>query len=130
MKQLLDVSAPYRWALTLSFVLLITTLSLTPGHGSPDDSVFVWLLVNTAKPVQKLMHVISYAALAVLWMWTLSAVRSRAQRIAVTLLLTVALGLVLEVLQLGVAGRFGTISDVLLNVIGAIAGSILAIIVL
>ena len=126
----LAVRTRYRWLITLAFIAFIVVLSLTPGLGRADDSVFSWLLFNTAKTVQKLMHVSVYAALAVLWMWTLEKVESKLLRIFLTLLLTVGLGVVLEVFQTRVPGRYGTFFDVLLNAIGAIAGLLLALLVL
>jgi len=88
--------------------------------------MFSWLVVNTATPIQKAMHVAVYALLAVLWMWTLDSVESRAIRVAVTLAVCVGLGAVLEWHQTQVPGRFGTVADVVLNVIGAIVGLIAA----
>ena len=59
-------------------------------------------------------------------MWSLEAVESRTARIALTFVLTVGLGAILEWYQTLVPGRFGTIVDALLNAIGAIAGLLLA----
>lgn len=126
----LAVRIRYRWLITLAFIAFIVVLSLTPGLGRADDSVFSWLLLNTAKPIQKLMHVSVYAALALLWMWTLAKIESKPIRILLTLLLTVSLGVVLELLQTRVPGRFGTFFDMLLNAIGAVAGLLLALLIL
>mgnify|MGYP001821846347 FL=1 len=76
------------------------------------------------------MHVAMYAALVVLWMWTLEAVGSRALRALLSVILAIGLGALLEWRQLYVAGRFGTLTDVLLNSAGAVIGLVLAILFL
>ena len=130
MLQILSTPPLYRWLLTLAFVAIIVALSVTPERGQQGDSIFAWLVTHTAPTLQKLLHVAVYAALAMLWMWTLDDVRSQVLRIALTLLLTVGLGAALEWYQTRVPGRFGTVVDALLNALGAIGGTVLAIIVL
>ena len=125
-----DIPMLYRWLVTLAFVALIIALSILPGRAEPGDSVFSWLVVNTAPPVQKAMHVAIYAALVVLWIWALEAVGSRALRALLSVILAIGLGALLEWRQLYVAGRFGTLTDVLLNSVGAVVGLILAIVFL
>ena len=126
MLKILSIAPAYRLAITLVFVGVVIALSIAPGIERPGDSMFSWLVVNTATPIQKAMHVAVYALLAVLWMWTLDSVESRAIRVAVTLAVCVGLGAVLEWHQTQVPGRFGTVADVVLNVIGAIVGLIAA----
>ena len=126
----LSLPALYRWLITIMFVGLVVILSVTPGRAQPGDSIFVWLVVNTPTPLQKLMHVAIYAALALLVMWSLEAVESRTARIALTFVLTVSLGAVLEWYQTLVPGRFGTIIDALLNAIGAVAGLLIGLLIL
>jgi VanZ family protein len=89
--------------------------------------MFVWLVVHTATPVQKALHVGIYGALAVLWMWTLEPIESRLLRIVLALVASVGLGALLEWHQTRVPGRFGTVLDVILNAAGAIAGLLLAL---
>jgi len=123
---LLTVPPAWRWLLTLAFVALVIALSVAPGVARPGDSVFEWLVANTATPVQKAMHVAIYAMLAALWFWTLESVDSRILRFALALVVTVGLGALLEWRQTMVPGRFGTLMDVMLNACGAIAGLIMA----
>lgn len=130
MQQLLAVPVAWRWAATLAFVALIVVLSVTPASGRTGDSIFVWLVVNTATPLQKLLHVAIYAVLSALWLWTLADIPSRPLRMALSFVLSVGLGTALEVHQTSVPGRFGTIADVLLNAIGAIIGLAAAIVLL
>ncbi|MBT8109768.1 MAG: VanZ family protein [Gammaproteobacteria bacterium] len=130
MLKILAIAPAYRLGITLVFVGVVIALSIAPGIERPGDSIFGWLIFNTATPIQKAMHIVVYATLAVLWMWTLDPIESRVTRIVLTLSLTVGLGAVLEWHQTRVPGRFGTVADVVLNLIGAIAGLIAALILL
>lgn len=116
----------YRWVFTLLFAGIIVALSITPGIDRPGDSFLSWLVVNTAKPIQKAMHFGVYAILALLWMWALESIDSRVSRIALAFVATAGLGAVLEWHQTRIPGRFGTVADVLLNALGAVAGLIVA----
>ena len=126
MPQFLSIPAPYRCLITIAFVVVIVMLSVTPGREQAGDTVFGWLVANTATPVQKTLHVVVYATLAGLWMWTLAGLESKLLRIVLALLLSIGLGAALEWYQTQVPGRFGTLADVLLNAVGAIAGVVLA----
>lgn len=119
-----------RLGITLSVLLFIVAGSVVPGHARPGDSVFVWLIAATPTALQKILHVIVYAALAMLWMWTLERIPSSPIRIATALTITVATGASLEWYQTTVPGRFGTLTDVILNAGGAISGVIIALLLL
>jgi hypothetical protein len=125
-----SVPAVARWGITLVFAALVVALSVTPGVARPGDNAFVWIVVNTPAPLQKLMHVVVYATLALLWMWTLESIESRLVRITLVIVATVGLGAVLEWHQTSVPGRFGTIFDVALNTLGALVGLAIALFLL
>ena len=127
---LLSVPASARWVITLIFAAIVVALSITPGIARPGDNAFVWLVVNTPAPLQKLMHVVVYAILALLWVWTLEPVESPALRIGLAILATIGLGAILEWHQTHVPGRFGTLIDVLLNIAGTLIGIIAALLIL
>lgn len=120
----------FRCLITLAFMALVIVLSVIPGKSQTGDSVFIWLITNTPTPVQKLMHIAVYAALVFLWAWTLEHIESQVIRLVTAFALTVSLGVALEWYQTTVPGRFGTLIDVLLNVLGAVAGAIAAILLL
>ena len=130
MDALLSVPVGYRWALTLAFIAFVVGLSITPGVERPDDSLFSWLFTNTAPLPQKVLHVVTYAVLGALWMWTLAGIASRPARIALSLSLALVLGIVLEWYQTTVPGRYGSIADILLNSLGAALGIVIALFLL
>lgn len=122
MDALLSIPVAYRWAITLIFVGLIIGISVTPGVERPDDNLFSWLFANTAPLVQKVLHVATYAVLAILWMWTLQSVESRSLRYSLAFIIAASLGSLLEWQQTRIPGRYGTIADLLLNFVGALLG--------
>ena len=127
---LLSIPVTYRWIVTLAFVGVIIGLSITPGVERPDDTLFSWLYANTAPPVQKVLHVVTYAILATLWMWTLAGIESLPRRIAISFVLALVLGVALEWYQTTVPGRYGSIMDILLNTVGILAGLVVAVFLL
>ena len=110
--------------------ILIAIVSVVPGQARPGDSIFVWLVSATPTPLQKLLHVLAYAVLAFLCMWTLDEIESRPIRITAALAITIVTGALLQLYQVFVPGRFGTVTDVILNAIGAIFGVLGAAILL
>ena len=130
MNALLSVPAAYRWTLTLALVILIIGLSVTPGVPRPDDNLFSWLYAGTPPTAQKVFHIVLYALLAFLWMWSLAGIESTRARLAITLLMTLGLGMALELYQTQVPGRFGTLIDVALNAVGVIIGVLIAVFII
>ena len=107
---------------TLLFLVLISILSLTPGDPKPDDNAFVWFIAGVPSLLQNAMHVLCYALLAVLLSRSLPHSKSvRSHRFSV-FCMAVGVGVVLEVSQLLVPGRFASLSDALLNALGVILG--------
>ena len=130
MDTLLSIPVAYRWVVTLLFVGFVVGLSVTPGVERPDDNLFSWLFANTAPLVQKVLHVVTYAVLAILWMWTLAGIESLPHRMVLSFVPALVLGVALEWYQTTVPGRYGSITDILLNTVGALLGLIAAIFLL
>jgi len=126
----MTIPVPSRWSITLSFVVILIVLSVTPGNSQKDDSIFAWLVVSTPTLVQKIMHVAAYAALSFLWVWTLLHIKQEPVRLATAFVLTLGIGVALEWFQTMVPGRFGTLFDIFLNSLGAAAGLIAAALLL
>jgi hypothetical protein len=119
-----------RLIITLLLLAAIVTISVVPGRSQPGDSVFVWLVSVTPTSLQKLMHFITYAVLAMLLMWSFERINSTSHRIVLALAVTVTLGSFLEWYQTSVPGRFGTLADAVLNAIGATVGVVVATLLL
>ena len=103
---------------TLSLMALIALLSLIPGTPTEGDSALVWAVARVSPGVQNLGHVILYGLLAALWMrtfhgWGISRTG------AASLVIATGFGILLELGQLQVPGRFGSLYDALLNALGA-----------
>jgi VanZ family protein len=109
---------------------LLILASVIPGHHKPGDSAFIWLVANTPTLMQKVLHVCLYGVLALLLVWTLDGIQSRAYRFLIALTITVVFGGVMEWCQTKVPGRFGTVNDVALNAAGAALGLLVAVILL
>lgn len=102
----------------------IAVLSLVPGEALPGDSALVWFVAETPATIQNVMHVVCYAVLAALWMKSLSSF-ARSRLIALTI--AIGYGALLEAGQLMVPGRFGSVSDALLNATGAVIGVLILV---
>jgi VanZ family protein len=116
-----------RTAALLVFMLALTAASLTPGDAQPGDSVFVWLVAQTPTLLQKSLHVGFYGVLAVLWVWTLETVPSKASRLLIASAAALAFGIAMEAAQTLVPGRFGTLFDVGLDGAGIAIGALAAV---
>jgi uncharacterized membrane protein YeaQ/YmgE (transglycosylase-associated protein family) len=96
-------------------------LSSIPGEPSPQDTgiyvVFTWV----PPALQNLLHIPVFGALAWLWRWALDAWTTRAPGI-IAGLLTAGYGIVDELHQALVPGRYGSLGDMGLNIIGAAIG--------
>lgn len=117
----------WRFIVTLACAAIIVMLSVTPGNERSEGSFLAWLVIITAEPVQKVLHVVMYAILAFMWMWSLEEISSRAIRISLAFSLSVGIGAGLEIYQITVPGRIGTLVDALLNASGAVIGLLAAI---
>ncbi|MDH4053912.1 MAG: VanZ family protein [Gammaproteobacteria bacterium] len=117
----MSVPIPVRWLLTLGLIVLIIVLSVTPGNAKEGDSGFVWLVAITPAIVQKVMHFVAYGVLATLGWWTAETIERDRYRALAVLLLCAGLGAVLEWYQTYVPGRFGSLTDILVNLVGALS---------
>ena len=108
----------------------LVAASVLPGRTQPGDSVFIWMLAATPTLLQKMLHVFVYAFLTVLWAWTLAGLEPMFLRLSAAVTLAVGFGALMEWLQTQVPGRFGTLYDVILNVVGAMIGLLAAIFLL
>ena len=116
--------------LTLCFMGLLMLLSVIPGHPRPGDSIFIRLVADIPTLLQKLLHIFLYGVLALLLVWTLDGVEPRAHRFLMALVIAVLFGAAMEWLQTKVPGRYGTVSDVILDAAGTALGILAAAFIL
>jgi VanZ family protein len=98
-------------------VLLL--LSSIPSDASPDNllgKVFQWVSPDW----QNLLHIPLYAGLAASWLWGLAGYQlGHRHRLGISLVLTMLWAIVDETYQMGVPGRYGSLTDMALNMLGA-----------
>jgi hypothetical protein len=114
-------------ALPLLIMGALHWLSSLPGTPLPDDpalyAAFHWI----PPPVQKALHVLAYAALALLWCWALGAwLRVPVARAVAACAIASAYGVLDEWHQSFVPGRYASFTDVMIDVAGAVLGIWLA----
>ncbi len=126
LRNLINVSIQTRLLITFLLTAIIVGLSVVPGRSQYGDTVFSWLLFATPNLLQKILHVLNYAVLAFLWVWTLERVIPRVSRYLLAFAIAVGLGVMLEWCQTMVPGRFGSLADVFLNTLGVVIGLALA----
>ncbi|MBK9468316.1 MAG: VanZ family protein, partial [Gammaproteobacteria bacterium] len=98
----------------------IFALSSIPDTTAPETGLERAL--HWASPeLQNLLHIPLFGGLAWCWHWGLQPwLRSKSWRLCAALAVTLAYSVLDEVHQLGVPGRFGSLTDVALNAIGAV----------
>jgi VanZ family protein len=89
--------------------------------------MFAWALFSTGSVVQKILHLIFYATFAALAAWSLEFLKSDRARAILCVLLGVSLGTTLEWCQTFIPGRYGSLSDVMINLVGVLLGTGVAI---
>ena len=110
------------WRLPLPFAYMVAlyALSSIPGDQTPDTlagALFMWVEPQW----QNLLHVPLYGGLTASWLWAMGTwPLSRNGLLIISLLLAGMWGLLDEIHQANVPGRYGSITDMLLNICGAI----------
>ncbi len=111
----------FRLLLPLAYMAGIFLLSSIPDVGTPEtmaESLLQW----TTPELQNLLHVPLFGGLAAAWHWALHSVaRSRRIMLLLAFLITTAYAFLDEWHQLHIPGRYGSWTDVMLNLIGIIA---------
>jgi len=110
-------------ALPLSFMGALYWLSSLPGTPLPDDPALYGLFYRVPSSVQNALHVPAYAVLSWAWSWALGAWLSLPSARAISACaIASAYGVFDEWHQSFVPGRFATLTDVTLDVAGAVLG--------
>ncbi len=110
---------PLRLGAALAMAAVTVLLSVLPGMAVEGDTQFQWHVEAVPSALQNAMHVVFYALLFGSWAWALEGIRVRPLALAAGIL---ALGLLLELAQLQVPGRFASLLDGALNGAGVALG--------
>ncbi|MDH5552457.1 MAG: VanZ family protein [Nitrosomonas sp.] len=106
----------FRYLLPICYMAALFYVSSMPGHIMEADPAFGLLTPN----LQNLLHVPVYGGLALSWWWALEThVTAKKSRLITAFTLTVMYGIVDESWQLYIPGRYGSLTDLALNALGA-----------
>ena len=110
-------------ALPLLVMGALYWLSSLPGTPLPDDPALRALVYWVPPSVQNALHIPAYAALAWAWHWALGAwLRAPVARAGGACLIASAFGVFDEWHQSFVPGRYASLTDIALDVTGAVLG--------
>lgn len=108
-----------RFLCPLAYMLAIYGLSSIPDTGAPETALqtaFQWV----SPTLQNLLHIPLYAGLCYVWFWALSGMNhSVLERCFGAIAVTVVFGVFDEWHQMIVPGRYGSLTDMMLNSLGA-----------
>lgn len=105
-------------------VILILMGSLMPMADIPQQEKTAWEKIRSV--IMNLMHVPMYGGLTLVSLYYFECIRfSRPFNIGVTALVAMSLGILIEVFQMYVPGRYGGVFDIGLNTAGMIGGMVL-----
>jgi VanZ family protein len=122
-------STPRKFHITLPLLImgLLYWLSSLPGTPLPDDPAAYALFYWISPSLQNALHVPAYAALAFAWRWALAAwLRPGPARAIGAFAIACAYGVLDEWHQSFVPGRYASLTDIALDVAGAVVGVWLA----
>ncbi len=107
----------------LILMALIFVMSSIPMDGKSERLKF---MTDLAPTVQNILHIPVFDLLAYLWLRSLAKHGfSRIQKLISTMIITVGYGILDEVHQLFVPGRYASLSDVVMNILGITIGIII-----
>jgi hypothetical protein len=107
-------------ALTTIYMLLLLAASAIPMDREIQGLQFI---IDLKPTIQNLLHIPMYLVLAIFFLQISQNYQIKGWRRNALVLLSVGLiGILSEIIQIAVPGRYGGLSDIGLNFIGAIAG--------
>lgn len=119
-KQALYLSNGKRLLLPIAYMMTLLLLSSIPGDQSAAQSPASQVSQYIAPTLQNFLHIPLYAGLAISWLWALKwpAPHERGRLFAV-FILTATWAVVDESYQMGIPGRYASLTDLTLNLVGA-----------
>ncbi len=114
-------------AITVSYMLLILMTSLIPMD---QDIRGLSFMIGLEPIIQSLLHIPMFAILAILSLQLFKAHQIRGpKRITLVLLFCISFGMLNEIIQIFVPGRYAGILEIGLNTIGVLCGVLLSVLV-
>lgn len=105
-------------------MILILVGSLMPMADIPEQEKTVWEQIRSV--ITNLMHVPMYGVLTLVSLHFFECIRfSRPANAVVSALIAMSVGVLVEMLQMYVPGRYGSLSDIGLNAAGMVGGMVL-----
>ena len=106
--------------LTLGYMAGIYWLSSIPGEADPENPLLSGIILWTPPASHNLAHMPLFGILAWLWYRSLSAWINTGQLLSsLAFLLATGFGILDEIHQLLVPGRYASLTDIALNTLGA-----------
>jgi VanZ family protein len=106
--------------LTLVYMFLIMMSSLIPMHQGATRLRF---LLDLNPAVQNLLHIPAFAVLSVLCLQVLSySPMARIKKVVLVLGFSIVFGILNELVQMAVPGRYAGLLDIMLNCVGSALG--------
>jgi glycopeptide antibiotics resistance protein len=107
-------------AITICYMLLLVASSAIPMDRPIKGLQFIMDLKPT---IQNLLHIPMFAVLSILYLQILINYQFEGwKRNSYVLLLSLCFGIINEAIQIVIPGRYGGITDIVLNLIGAFVG--------
>ena len=106
----------------ISYMLLILGTSLIPMDRDIRGLQFI---IDLKPLIQNLLHIPAFALLSILWLQVVRNHMNGQKQILCVLSLTIGFGILTELIQITIPGRYPGIMDIGLNTIGSILGIIL-----
>ena len=111
----------FHLALAVSYTVGIHWLSSIPGNIDPEQAAIYGIIAWTPPALQNLLHIPLFGILAWLWFRTLRCCfESRRVLLGWSFLLAAGYGAIDEYHQLQVPGRYASLTDMSLNILGVL----------
>lgn len=107
---MIKINRPIWIALNMAYMFLLTHFSLQGSSGTQEHSAFQQMAYNA-------IHVPAYAVFAYLWVCTLG--KTNNQTLFWVFFISVSYGILMEIGQSFIPGREASLSDAMLNALGA-----------
>jgi len=107
-------------------LILMGLVFISSSISMDGESKHLKFLMELKPTVQNLLHIPLFGLLAYLWLNALTKNGCPAKKkVIITIIITLGYGLLDEFHQSFVAGRYASLSDIILNIIGIITGAVI-----